>query len=279
MRIRIYQLGIAVIASLGAAAVDAGELPAAFTGQYRPAIEKLREAYANLTADGLVTVDYPRDSKSSDQQFDMRVGGESRRLDLKVIAQQNMGLKVGSNVMRMATPDGSMNAETQPGHKFFDDAQQTGYDQTVAAIDRGCLLNYPYALDAQTTVLDMLRSSAVKVNGVKWVRAEGEPLVQVSYVQQGTHAGKTGRWNSKVLLWPANGWAVHSFSRALGQGHSAITQNGHLEYTTSPTGIPQVRAIRVETTEGNQLIRRQMVQVNSIKFGPPEPYSFTAFEF
>jgi hypothetical protein len=264
---------------LGAASASAGELPAAFTNQYRPAVEKLRQAYSTLTADGMVTVDYPRDSKSSDQNFEFRAAGESRRLDLTVVAQKNMGLTVGANLLRMATPSGSLNAETLPGHDVFDDAQQTGYDETVAAVNRGCLLTYPYALDSQTTILDMLHSSTVKVTGVKWVREQGRPLVQIDYVQEGTHTGKTGRWKSVIRLSPDDGWAARSFSHTLGQGHRAISQTGHLEYTTTPTGIPQVLAIHVETSEGGQLIRRQLVQVNSIDFSHPEKRSFTAYEF
>lgn len=279
MRCRILRVCAILACLLVAVSAVAGELPQTFTSQYRPAVERLRQEYANITAKGLVKIELPRDTKSSEQSFAMRAGGESRRLDLKVVAQQGMGLTVGANVMRMATPVGSLNTETLPGHQYFDDAQQTDYDKTVVAIDRGCLLNYPYALDSQTTILDMLRSSAVKVTGVKWVRIKGQPLVQVDYLQSAAHAGRSGKWNSTLHLSPSDGWALRSFSRSLGQGHSALAQTGQLEYTSSPKGVPQVQSIRVETTEGGRPIRRQMVQVNTIEFGPPEPNSFTAFEF
>jgi hypothetical protein len=279
MPFRILCLCTSLVLSFVATSTSGGELPQTFTSQYRPAVERLRQAYASLTAKGLVTIDYPRESKSSDQSFALRANGKVRRLDLKVVAQQGMGLKVGANLMRMATPDGSLNTETGPKSQFFDDAQETNYDKTISAIDRGCLLNYPYALDSPTTILDMLLGSAVKVNVVKWVRSEGEPMVQISYVQQATHAGQSGRWNSTLQLSPANGWALHSFSRILGQGGNALAQSGHVEYTSGPNGIPQVQAIRVETTEGSRPIHRQMVQVNSIEFGPPDPNAFTGFGF
>jgi hypothetical protein len=264
---------------LACSAAGAGELPQTFTSQYRPAVERLRQAYANVTAEGVVTIELPRDGKSSEQGFSLYTGGQYRRLDLKTLAQQGMGLKVGANLMQMATPNGSLNTETGPKSQFFDDAQETKYDQTVANIERGCLFNYPFALDSQTTILDMLRSPAVKVTGIKWVRADGKPLVRIDYVQEATHAGKNGKWNSTLLLAPSDGWALRSFSRTLGHGSSAHTQSGQLDYLPGPEGIPLVQSIRVETSEGGRLVRRQSVQASEVRLGKPDPEMFDSYAF
>jgi hypothetical protein len=279
MSSRIPRLCAILALWLVAVSASAGELPQTFTSQYRPAVERLRQAYSNLTAEGIVSITLPRDEKSSEQSFVMRAGGEQRRLDLRTLAQQGMGLKVGTSLMRMATPAGSLSTETGPQSQFFDDAQETNYDKTVAAIDRGCLLNYPYALDSQTTILDMLRGPAVKVTGIKWVRAEGQPLVQINYVQQATHAGRSGKWNSTLLLSPSDGWALRSFSRTIGEGSNALGQSGRLQYSSGPEGIPLVQAISVETSEGGRPIRSQSVQVSKIDLGAPDSESFTSFAF
>jgi hypothetical protein len=221
----------------------------------------------------------PQEEKSSEQQFIFRADGKKRRIDVRTIAQQGMGLKVGVSVMAMATPYGSLNTEIGPNSKFFDNAQQRNYAEVVAEIDQQCLLTYPYALDSPTTILDMLQSSAVKVASVKWIRRQGQSMVQVNYHESGRHFGQSGNWISTLVLAPNDGWALRSFKREISGGSDRLAQSGELQYTSGDAGIPLVQSISIETSRNNRIVRHESVSVASVDFASPDPYYFDSFSF
>lgn len=256
----------------------AGQLPSKFIGVYRPAVERLKAAYTEVSVDGTLSVELPDQHKSSQQAFIFRAIGERRRLDLTTTAQQGMGLKVGATEMNMATPIGSLNTYTNKGSQFFDNARERTYADVVQEIDRRSLINLPYAFDSSGTILDMLQRATVKVSDVKWIRTDGEQLVQVTYQEQARHAGQSGIWNSTLTLSPQDGWALRSFTRTL-TGSRPYTQRGQLQYTPGPDGIPLIRSIAVETSEGTRVIRRESVSVGDIQFGNPGPEWFDSFAF
>ncbi len=258
---------------------SAGQLPQEFVNLYRPALNRLREAYSKVTVEGTLRVELPREEKSSEQGFVMRADGKKRRLDLRTLAQQGMGLKVGATEMSMATPYGSLNTYTNPDSKFFDDAQQRKYDGIVSEIDRRCLVTYPYALDSKSTILDMLQSPAVKVKSVKWTRSQGQPMVQVDYQQDGEHAGFSGTWESMLILSPEDGWALRSFTRTLQGGSSRVSQRGELQYAGIEDGAPLLQSISVETSQGGRVVRREGITVDDTTFGAPNQYLFDSFTF
>ncbi len=143
---RLLSFGAVLLAALGATRFgQAGELPAELTSLYRPAVERLKEAYTSLSIEGTTSMVLPGQDKSLQQKFVMRADGKLRRLDLVATAQRGMDAKIGTKEMRMATPYGSLVTVTAPGRKFFDDGRQTSYADTVSKIDNGCLMNYPYA--------------------------------------------------------------------------------------------------------------------------------------
>lgn len=256
-----------------------GQLPQEIVSQYRPALEKLRQAYTHASFEGTSIVAIPRQDKWREQQFVLRAAGESRRLDVTTVKQWRMGLKVGSKELHLATPDGSLTTYMAPGSEFFDDAKQTGYAGTVAQIDKGSLLNYPYSLDGTTTILDMLLNPSVKVTSVKKTKSSGEPLVQIGFQETAQHAGRTGLWKSMMVLSPSDGWGLRSLTRTLGQGSDQVSQTIKVSYSGQQDGIPLVQTIAQETLNGTTPVRRESIEVTETKFGDPDNYYFTSFAF
>jgi hypothetical protein len=179
----------------------------------------------------------------------------------------------------MATPYGSLSTTTAPGSEFFDGAQQTGYAETVAQIDNGCLLNYPYSLDGNGTILDMLLKPGVKVTSVKKIDSFGEPLVEIHYDETARHGGHTGLWKSSLVLSPKEGWALRGFSRSMGQGSDQITERAKLTYSGVENGIPMVASIQSETLKGAKSTRQESIEISDAKLGDPDDYYFTSFAF
>ncbi len=271
-------IAAAALSTCLAQLATAGQLPPTFVSTYRPAVERLKAAYTKVSVEGTLSVDVPGEGKSSQQSFTFRASGDQRRLDVTTTAQQGMGLEVGASEMNMATPIGSLNTYKKAGSDFFDNARERKYAGVVEGIDRRSLMNLPYAFDSSGTILDMLLRSSVKVGSVKWIRAQGEPLVQVTYQEEARHAGRSGVWNSTLTLSPQDGWALRSFTRTL-VGSQPYTQTGQLEYATGADGIPLVQSITVETTEGSRVIRRESVSVSDIQFGDPGQEWFDSFSF
>jgi hypothetical protein len=255
------------------------QLPQELVSRYRPAVEKLRQAYTHATIEGTSILTYPGQDKSREQRFVMRAGGELRRLDVTTLRQQGMGLKVGGAEMRMATPWGSLSTYTAPGSTFFDDAKQIPYGDTVAQIDNASLLNYPYSLDSTGTILEMLLKPGVKVTSAKVFPSEGQQLVRINYQETASHSGRTGLWNASLVLSPDEGWALRGFTRTLGQGSGATTQRAKLTYSGSTDGIPNVQSIESETVVDRTPTQREAIQVSKIKFGDPDSYYFDSFAF
>jgi hypothetical protein len=274
---RSVAAALACVLLIGSA--SGGDLPREITSQYRPAVEKLRQAYTHATVEGTVAVAYPTRGKSRVQEFAMRANGQKRRLDVKTTAQQGLGLKLGSTQMRMATPYGSLVTTATPGAEAFDDATETGYAETVAQIDNRSLLNFPYALDSNGTILDMLLSPGVKVTGVERINAEGRPLVQINYEETSRHEGHSGLWKTQLILAPDEGWPLVSFTRTLSQGSHELTQRARLAYSGNAGGIPLVESIEFESTEGRTLLRQESVKVSNFKLGDPDEYYFSSFSF
>ena len=278
MRRREFLLSVG-LAVAGCRSARAGQLPQEFVNVYRPALERLRQAYGKVSVDGTLRVALPQEEKSSEQEFIYRADSKKRRLDVRTLAQQGMGLKIGASQMSMATPYGSLNTEMGSKSQYFDDAQQRPYSSVVAEIDRQSLLAYPYALDSASTILDLLRSSAVKVTSVKWIRSQGQAMVQVDYLESGRHAGHGGNWSSTLVLSPTDGWALRSFSRTQSGGSDRISQRGDLQYTSGDGGIPLVQSIAVETSRNNRAVRRESISVSNVAFGSPDSYYFDSFSF
>ena len=278
MRRREFLLSVGLTIVAGRL-LRAGGLPPEFVNVYRPALERLRQAYGLVTVEGTLSTELPQEEKSSEQAFIFIADGRKRRLDLRTLSQRGMGLQVGASVMMMATPFGSLNTETRPNSKFFDDAQQRDYASVVTEIDQKSLLTFPYALGSPTTILDMLQASAVKVTKVKWIRRGGKAMVQVDYHESGRHVGHSGNWNSTLVLSPDDGWALRSFNRVLSGGSDRISQHGELQYSSGENGIPLVESIFVETSRGNHVARREGISVKSVDFTSPDPIFFDSFTF
>lgn len=255
-----------------------GQLPREIVSQYRPAVERLRQAYTHASFEGTSNVAFPGQGKSREQSFVMRAAGEKRRLDVTTLKQQGMGLQVGATEMSMATPIGSLSTYMAPGSQFFDDARQTSYADTVSQIDNGCLLKYPYSLDEGGTILDMLLKPGVKVTAVKTIKSDGQELVKIDYEETAQHAGHMGLWNSSLVLAPAEGWALRGFTRTSGQGSDQVTQRAKLTYSGIENGIPLLDSIESETLWGRSK-QREAIGVSKIKLGDPDDHYFTSFAF
>jgi hypothetical protein len=271
-------IAAAALSTCLAQRTNAGQLPPAFVNAYRPAVERLQAAYARVTVEGTLSVELPAEGKSSEQSFTFRASGEQRRLDVTTTAQQGMGLQVGASEMNMATPIGSLNTYKKAGSDFFDNARERKYAEVVEGIDRRSLLNLPYSFDSSGTILGTLLRSSVKVGSVKWIRVQGEPLVQVTYQETAKHGGQSGTWNSTLTLSPQEGWALRSFTRTL-TGSRPYTQRGELEYASGPAGVPIVQSIVLETAEGPRVIRRESVSIGDVQFGDPGQEWFDSFTF
>jgi len=279
MRLLLTRSVLLAALVLAAGPLRAGELPPAFTAQYRPAVERLQAAYTRLSIWGSSTLTLPGQDRSRIQNFIMRADGDRRRLDIKTVQQLNMGLTVGEKVMAMATPFGSLITTTQPNHKFFDDAWETKYKDTVARIDSGCLMNYPYSLNSQGTVLDMLLSPAVKVTGMRNFKSGGLPMVEIKYEEHATHNGHSGRWVSSLVLSPSEGWALRGFTRTTGSGSHEIIQRASVTYSGEEDGIPLVQSITAETLRGGRATRQESIEVEDIDLGAPNNEHFMSEAF
>ena len=255
------------------------QLPQQLAREYRPAVEKLRQAYTHVSIEGTSMLEYPGQDKLREQRIVMRASGELRRLDVTTLKQQGMDLDVGGTEMRMATPWGSLSTYTAPGSTFFDDAKQIPYGDVVAQIDKESLLNYPYSLDSTGTILDMLLGPGVQVISAKTFQSEGQQLVKINYHETASHAGRMGLWKSSLVLSPGEGWALRGFTRTLGQDTGAITQRAKLTYSGSTDGVPHVQSIESETVAGRTPIQREAIQVSKLKFGDPDSYYFDSFSF
>ncbi|MEX2315873.1 MAG: hypothetical protein WD669_01885 [Pirellulales bacterium] len=256
-----------------------GDVPREIASQYRPAVEKLKQAYTHATVEGTASVAYPTKDKSRTQEFVMRAAGKYRRLDLKTTGQKGMGLRVGSTQMRIAAPQGSLLTTMDSGSKFFDDATETGYADTVSQIDNRSLLHFPYALDSSGTILDMLLNPSVKVTSVKKIKGEGKTVVQINYEETSRHEGHTGLWKSQLVLSPSDGWALLGFSRTLDGGSNPVTQRAKLTYSGFEDGVPLVESIQFESSEGGKSIRKESIDITEFKLGDPDDYYFTSFAF
>jgi hypothetical protein len=184
--------------------------------------------------------------------------------------------------MHMATPIGTLTTNTNPGSKYFDAAREAKYDQTVAQIDSGALVNYAYALTPGSTILDTLLSPSVKVTRVQQVKAaSGEPVVQIDFEETARHQGRTGRWKSQLVLSPEQGWGLTAFSRTTGQGSEQVTYRVRVAYAGMTEGVPLVGQIETETLQGQQArtIRREGIEVTEFLLGDPDDYYFTSFAF
>jgi hypothetical protein len=275
--VRSIVIGWMLAAGLASTAM-AGKLPSTFVNVYRPAVARLQQGYAQLTAEGTIFVDSPITDQACEQRFILRNDGNRRRLDLRTLAQRNMGLKVGASTMKMATPIGSLSTYTNPGSKFFDNARQLKYDGVIEDINNSCLLYLPYSFGTGGTILDTLLSPAVTVKNVQWIRTDGQAMVQVTYDERGQYAGQSGLWNSTIVLSPDDGWALRRFDRSLAGG-SKLVQRGELSYSGLEGGVPIVQLIRVETRQNGQIVRQESVTISQFDLGPPDGEYFTSFEF
>jgi hypothetical protein len=279
MRLRAIVTCALLIAAFSCAAASA-QLPREITSQYRPALEKLREAYTHATFEGTASLALPRSGKSRTQDFVFRASGPRRRLESTTTAQTEMGLTVGAKKLQMATPIGSLSTYTNAHStsQVFDDARERSYGDTLSQIDNDCLLNYPYALDSSGTILDMLLKPGVKITEVKKIDAQGESFVQISYEETGTHAGHSGKWKGRLVVSPSEGWALRGFTRTLAGSHP-VTQRAKLTYSGEQDGIPLVSTIETETLEGKTPVKREAIEITDSKLGDPDEYYFTSFAF
>ncbi len=255
-----------------------GQLPGDFLDAYTPAVEILRSAYSRLSATGTLRVELPREERWSEQGFVIRADGLNRRLDIRTLNQQRMGLKPGSTLMMMATPWGSLNTRTRPESKFFDDARQTDYNHTLDSINHTSLITYPYAMEFFTTILDMLQSPAVRIQSVKRIRTDGGEVIQVVFWHRATFAGHTDEWHSQIVLVPGDGWVLQSFERIAGPDARRIKQSGRLSYTSS-SGLPAVQTVQIQTMINDTIVRRESMEISEFSFSPPDPRYFTSFTF
>lgn len=273
---RIAALALAICVSAPAARA---QLPREIVSQYRPALEKLREAYTHASVSGTLAVSFPQTGKMRKQQFVMRADGQLRRLDTTTLAQNRMGLKIGGKLTRMATPWGSLSTYTAPGATFFDDARETPYADTVSEIDSGCLLNYPYSLDSDGTVLDTLLKPGVKVTAVDESESLGQALVQITFEETARYAGRMALWKTRLVISPSEGWALRGFTRTTGQGSNQVTQRTKLSYSGFEDGVPLVQSIEAETAEGTTPVKREAVEITEVKLGTPDGYYFGSYSF
>ena len=270
---------LAVSCTLPVSSALGGQLPQEIVSRYRPAVERIEQAYTGLTVEGVTSVSLPQEDKSRTQRFIMRADGKLRRLDLETVRQHRMGLPIGGKEMRMATTWGSLVTRTEPGHKFFDDAVQLPYDKTVAEIDQGSPLNSPYSITPRTPGLDMLLSPGVDIVSADKVERRGEQLIEIVYRQNGEHVGRSGLWNGRLVLSPSEGWGLRAFILSLGRGSDQIIHRAAIGYSGTQDGVPLVSSIESETLEGNQVQRRHTIQVEEIKIGKPDKYYFDSWTF
>lgn len=260
---------------------QAGELPRELISAYRPALEAIRQAYVHGTFRGKIVVEYPGQEKFKKLDFVMRASGDKRRVDLTTTQQKNLGLAVGKRDMFMATPIGSLTTSANPGSKVFDNARQLKHATATATIENSVLLKYPYAIQGDTSILDMLLAPNVKVTDVKRVKVGDRMLVTISYQELFKHQGHTGHWDSSLTLSPSQGWALLDFSRTSGNGSDKITHRASLAYIDGGAGVPLVQSIEAETLRGSsqKCVLRERVDVNDSDLGDPSDYYFNSFAF
>jgi hypothetical protein len=202
------------------------------------------------------------------------------RLDVTTTADQGMGHKVGSSEAYIATDIGSMLAYTGPTSQVFDTARELSYGEAKSRIENGCPLMSPYKAVGQGTLLDILKSPAVKVDKVQNIKINGELLVKVTYEESSSQRNLPAH-KSWFVLSPSEGWAVREYSRMTGDGDSAILHCGILKYDGMHDGVPMVSRIECWQEQGPQrnLLVREIIEITSFLPVDPSDYWFTAWTF
>ncbi len=258
-----------------------GELPTDLSNAYAPAVERLRDFYTHVTVTGSLKREFPQTKKSLEQTFIYRAAGTQVRLNVTTVANKGMKAKVGGSDLYMATRDGSLTTVRNPGSEVFNDATQLSYGDTKSRIDDTCLLTFPYACVGQGTVLDYLRQSNVKILSVKRIKRDQESFVKINFHETTGRQDRATQWSSWVLLSPDEGWAVREFSRTSGQGDSAVTHRGSVEYDGQQNGIPLASRITSIKEKGpsHTCLERETVLLDNYTPGAPGPEYFTGFDF
>lgn len=282
---RIAQVGAAlVLVVLSVARSEraiGGDLPNDFSQAYAPAVARLRDFYTHVTVTGRLRRELPQTKKSVDQTFVYRAAGVQVRLNVTTVKSNGMKAKAGASDLFMATRDGSLTTNRNPGSEVFDDAKQLNYGDTKTRIDSTCLLTYPYTFGSHTTIYDYLRQPTVTVLSVKKIKRDEELFVKVNFNDVTGRQDRSTQWSSWFLLSPAEGWAVREFSRSSGQGDAAVTYRGSLTYDGDQNGIPLVSRILSIKEQGpsHTCVERETVWLEKYTAGAPGPEFFTGFEF
>ena len=193
-------------------AATCGELPRDFSIKYQGATGGFQQCYAHATVEGKVRREFPQEKKFVEQKYVYRAAGPKMRVDVTVLAQQEMGLEVDSNRAYIATPPGSLVAYQNAHSKVFNTAKEISYADCRARIENETPLLSPYRFDMKGTLLDHLRLPTVRVASLQNVKREGERLVKIIYDESVTDNSQTPAMKSYFLLAPDQGWAVPSSS-------------------------------------------------------------------
>ncbi len=260
----------------------AQKLPADFVAAYGPALEAMRNAYAQGTVRGTLQSEYPTTGRSIDRRFTLRLAGSTSRIDARVTAQKGMGATVGGTDIFLAMPGASMQAyRRNNGEVSNQPFDEDGYRQANSSIRELCPISFPYTMGTQGTILTMLQSGDVKIASFKRGKRDGEPMIQIKYTQQVDPDGRYGPWDGTLLISPAEGYALRSFTRTAGQGDRQVTYSGSLSYTLNVEGVPLLQQFerREQRGAGGVVVERQNMAISEFNTQPPRSYLFSADGF
>jgi hypothetical protein len=270
------------LAVVGAEVAVAQKLPSDFVAAYGPALEAMRNAYSHGTVQGTLESEYPASGRSIDRRFTLRLAGATSRIDARVTAQVGMGAKVGGTDIFLAMPGASMQAFRGAGGEVANQPYvEDGYSVANASIKQLCDISFPYTMGGQGTILSMLQSGDVKIGSFKKGKRDGEPMIQIKYLQQVDPQGRRGPWNCTLLIAPLQGYALRSYTRTAGTGSQQVTHSGSLSYTLNVDNVPLLQQLeRVEQRgPGGVVVERQDMSITTFDTEPPKSYLFSADGF
>ncbi|MEX2114106.1 MAG: hypothetical protein WD845_13025 [Pirellulales bacterium] len=260
----------------------AQKMPAEFVAAYGPALEAMRMAYSQGTVQGTLQSEYPTKGRSIDRRFTLRLAGNTSRIDARVTAQKGMGATVGGTDIFLAMPGASMQAYRRDNGEVANQPfDEDGYSQANTSIKELCPISFPYTMGTQGTILTMLQSGDVRITSFKKGKRDGEPMIQIKYIQQVDPDGQYGPWNGTLLISPTEGYALRSFTRTAGEFDRQVTYSGSLSYTLNVDGVPLLQQFErsEQRGSGGVVVERQNMAISEFDTQPPRNYLFSADGF